>query len=185
MSCLITPFHLFWGEWPSGSRRYIQNWKDPSSNATRCLIGLWDPTLLWGPPVTFGLNKYQNGVINTRLLRLPIDSGPKLALGQPNSRWKIIIENKNGKYWINENPSACISNLSRVPMFCSNRFIISKDHFPHTDWNPRFNPKHIITFVWTSMWHVGKKRRLLPQAVTYDHHASSDIPFQSSSLTLL
>ena len=182
---MFTPFHLFWGEWPIGSRRYIQSWKDPSSNSTRCLIGLWDPTLLWGPPVTFGLNKCQNGVINTRLLRLPIDSGPKLALGQPNSRWKIIIENKNGKYWINENPSACISNLSRVPVFYSNRFIIPKNHFPHTDWNPRFNPKHIITFVWTSMWHVGKKRRLLPQAVTYDHHVSSDIPFQSSSLTLL
>ena len=35
-----------WGEWPSGLRRYIQNWEVPGSNSTKFLAGLWDPTLL-------------------------------------------------------------------------------------------------------------------------------------------
>ena len=40
-----------WGEWPSGLRHYILNWKDSSSNPTRCSAGLWhssDPPFLKG-----------------------------------------------------------------------------------------------------------------------------------------
>ena len=35
-----------WGEWPSGLRRYTENWKDPTSNTTSHSAGLWDPTSL-------------------------------------------------------------------------------------------------------------------------------------------
>lgn len=33
-----------WVEWSSGFRRYIQDWKEPGSNPTRCATRLCDPT---------------------------------------------------------------------------------------------------------------------------------------------
>ena len=59
-----------WGEWPSWLRCCDQNRKVPSSNPTRCLARLRDPTSLWGSWWPSGqICKMQ--VINIRWVRLP------------------------------------------------------------------------------------------------------------------
>ena len=44
----IATIIFFRGEYPSVLRCYTVNQKGPSSNPTRCLAGLWDPTSLQG-----------------------------------------------------------------------------------------------------------------------------------------
>ena len=60
---------IFWGEWPSVLRHYTENWKDSSSNPTRCSTRLWNSMR---PPVTFGSNQESNALINIGLVRLPL-----------------------------------------------------------------------------------------------------------------
>ena len=61
----------FWGEWPSVLWRYIENWKDPGSNSSRCSAKIWEPTSLRGSRWPSTWNQYPNAVINIGLLRLP------------------------------------------------------------------------------------------------------------------
>ena len=76
----MNPFH----EWPSGLRHCVENRKGPGSNPTRCSAGLWVLTSLRGSRWPSG----RYAVINIGLVRLPPDSGSKVAVGQPSRRWK-------------------------------------------------------------------------------------------------
>ena len=42
----VRTFYRFWGEWLSGLRRYISNWKFPGLNPTGLFVGFWNPTSL-------------------------------------------------------------------------------------------------------------------------------------------
>ena len=67
-----------------------ENWNVPNSNPTRHLVGLRDPTSLWGYwwPSSW--------ICKTPWLTLdewdcPLDNGAKLAMGQPKSSLKKLI----------------------------------------------------------------------------------------------
>ena len=73
--------------WPSGLRRCSKNRKVPCSNPTRRSAGLRDPTSLRGSWWPLG-RKCNTQWLTSGEWGCPIDNGPKLALGQPNSSLK-------------------------------------------------------------------------------------------------
>ena len=72
------------GEWPSGLRRCSKNRKVPGSNPTRRSAGLRDPTSLRGSRWPSG-RKCKTQWLTSGEWGCPLDNGPKLAVGQPNS----------------------------------------------------------------------------------------------------
>ena len=77
----------FWGEWPSGLGRCSKNRKVSGSNPTRRSAGLRDPTSLRGSRWPPG-RKCKTQWLTSGEWGCPLDNGPKLAVGQPNSSLK-------------------------------------------------------------------------------------------------
>ena len=73
--------------WPSGLRRCSKNRKVPGSIPTRRSAGLWDPTSLRGSRWPSG-RKCKTQWLTSGEWGCPLDNGPKLAMGQPNSSLK-------------------------------------------------------------------------------------------------
>ena len=76
ISCKALDLRIYGPDsWRSELRRYIQNWKGLGSNP-----GSW---WLW-------VISLSNTVINIGLVTLPLDSDPKLAVGQWIAWWSVL-----------------------------------------------------------------------------------------------
>ena len=87
-----------WGEWPSGSRRCIRIGRIPVQNLTRRSARLRDPTSLRGSQWPSG-QKCKMQWLTLSQWGCPLDNGPKLAVGQPNSSFfkKWLPSNSEGQ----------------------------------------------------------------------------------------
>ena len=85
---ILKIFSKLWEEWPSGLRRCSKNRKVPSSIPTRRSVGLRDPTLLRGSRWPSGRKCKKTQWLTSGEWGCPLDNGPKLAMGQPNSSFK-------------------------------------------------------------------------------------------------
>ena len=81
---------IFPGEWPSGLERCSKNRKVPGSNPTRRSAGLRDSTSLQGSRWPSGCKRKTQWLTSGEWV-CPLDNGPKLAVGQPNSSWRKLF----------------------------------------------------------------------------------------------
>lgn len=81
---------------------YNENRRDPGSNSSRCLTGLWDPTSLLGSPWPLGRTRMKTTQWLTSVYwGCSLDSVPKLSMEHPNSSLKKPKKNGYLKLTLN------------------------------------------------------------------------------------
>ena len=78
---------LLWEEWPSGLRRYNQNWKVPGSKPTRHAVNLGTQPR-YEAPSDLWVEYVQTQWLTLGQWGCPLKNDPRLAVAQPNSSLK-------------------------------------------------------------------------------------------------